>query len=243
MMYRKIIAALICLALCLCASASLAGPDYQWTADDYIWSFQSKRVNDIPIGDALEYAYSDASWQAGVANDGSGDVLGVFQGYAGRQSVMLMVRFTSYFSFTIERGELDGAPMDDPSQCIVDALQTYLDDHICPACAGLGYVDTCLNCAGSGYAYGKTCLACGGSGMYDCNNCSGYGAITTDYTRSCPFCDGTGSGGVCATCGGSGYEMVSGMLMMCTSCMGSGEQTCSYCSSGGMIKLGYLTGS
>ncbi len=236
-------ALLLCLALCLFSAGALAGADYQWTADDYVWSLRSKRVNNVPIGDALEYAYPDANWTAGVADDGSGDVLGLFQGSSDAGNFALLVRFDSYFSFSLERGELNGRVLDNPSQPLLEALQAYYDSHICAKCAGLGYVDACLNCAGSGYAYGKTCLGCGGTGKYSCDSCRGYGVITGDYTRRCPFCDGTGSGGKCATCKGGGYGIMNGMILMCTDCLGSGEATCAYCSSNGSIKLGYLAGS
>ena len=62
----------------------------------------------------------------------------------------------------------------------------------CDVCAGLGYTDACMNCAGSGFAFGKQCLACGGSGRYLCKTCRGFGVMTNDYTRACPFCDGSG---------------------------------------------------
>ena len=65
--------------------------------------------------------------------------------------------------------------------------------------------------------------------------------MTRDYTRTCPFCDGTGEDGACPTCGGSIYVLQSGMLLLCPDCTGSGVATCPVCSPGG-IALGYLMG-
>ena len=122
------------------------------------------------------------------------------------------------------------------------SLGAYQQGHRCDACAGLGYTDACLNCAGTGFAFGSACLACGGSGRYACRTCGGYGVMTNDYTRECPFCEGTGVAGTCSTCGGGGYGMLSGTLMMCTDCLGSGEAVCPWCSAAG-IKMGYLRNS
>ena len=123
-----------------------------------------------------------------------------------------------------------------------DDLLIITADHGCDPCAGLGYTDACMNCAGSGFAFGKQCLACGGSGRYLCKTCRGYGVMTNDYTRACPFCDGSGEWGACPTCGGSIYVLQNGMLLMCSDCLGSGVDACPYCSAGG-IAMGYLVNS
>lgn len=242
-MHRKSWLALLLTVLCFLPSVALAGADYQWTMDDYIWTFQSKRVNGVPIGDALNAAFPNVSWQAGPSAENENEILGLCYGGTEQENFELLVRFTSYFSFEIEQGLYNGDALDNPSQWLVEILKDYQSNHQCSACEGLGYTDACLNCSGSGSAYGKTCMACGGSGKYACKTCRGYGIMTKDYTRECPFCDGSGGSGPCSTCDGSGQEVVGGILMMCTDCLGSGEAACSVCSSNGMIKMGYLVNS
>ena len=236
---KRTLAALLCLLLCLAAAPALAAQDYAWTADDYIWTMRSKRVNGVPIGDAIEDAFANVEWS--VMTDGT-DVYGVCEGDAPGGGFSLLVRFTSEFSFAFVACELGGEEQENPSQLVLEALQAYAQNHRCAACGGLGSTDACMNCAGSGFAFGKQCLACGGSGRYACNACAGYGVVTRDYTRACPFCDGTGESGACPTCGGSLYVLQSGMLLLCPECTGSGVSTCPVCSPGG-IALGYLMGS
>ena len=239
-MNRKWIAAILCAVLCLTLLPSaLAAQDYEWTLDDYIWTLQSKRVNGVPIGDALNDAFSEISWQA--VQDGD-DIYGYCSGGVPGDNFELLVRFTGEFTFEIVDGTRNGETMPNPSQFLLDALGAYQQSHRCDACAGLGYTDACLNCAGTGFAFGSACLACGGSGRYACRTCGGYGVMTNDYTRECPFCEGTGVAGTCSTCGGGGYGMLSGTLMMCTDCLGSGEAVCPWCSAAG-IKMGYLRNS
>ena len=193
----------------------------------------------MPIGDAIEDAFANVEWS--VMTDGT-DVYGVCEGDAPGGGFSLLVRFTSEFSFAFVACELGGEEQENPSQLVLEALQAYAQNHRCAACGGLGSTDACMNCAGSGFAFGKQCLACGGSGRYACNACAGYGVVTRDYTRACPFCDGTGESGACPTCGGSLYVLQSGMLLLCPECTGSGVSTCPVCSPGG-IALGYFTGS
>ena len=237
---KRMLATLLCLLLCLASAAPvLAAQDYEWTADDYIWTMRSKRVNGVPIGDAIEDAFANVEWS--VMTDGT-DVYGVCEGGVPEDNFSLLVRFTSEFSFEFVACQRDGQEQENPSQLTLEALQAYAQSHRCDVCAGLGYTDACMNCAGSGFAFGKQCLACGGSGRYACNACAGYGVVTRDYTRACPFCNGTGESGACPTCGGSLYVLQSGMLLLCPECTGSGVSTCPVCSPGG-IALGYFTGS
>ena len=237
---KRMLAALLCLLLCLAAAVpALAAQGYEWTADDYIWTMRSKRVNGVPIGDAIEYAYPNAEWEAFSTG---GDIYGCCSGGAEGDSFSFFVRFLNEFSFEFTGCERNGVEQENPSQLTLEALQAYAEDHGCDACAGLGYTDACMNCAGSGFAFGKQCLACGGSGRYLCKTCRGYGVMTNDYTRACPFCDGSGEWGACPTCGGSIYVLQNGMLLMCSDCLGSGVDTCPYCSAGG-IATGYLVNS
>ena len=237
---KRRLAALLCLLFCLAYTApALAAQDYEWTADDYIWTMRSKRVNGVPIGDAIEAAFANVEWS--VATDGT-DVYGVCEGGAPGDDFSLLVRFTSEFSFEFVSCQRNGRELENSSQLTLEALQTYAQNHRCDACAGLGYTDACMNCAGSGFAFGKQCLACGGSGRYLCKACRGFGVMTSDYTRACPFCDGTGASGACSTCGGNLYVLQSGMLLLCPDCTGSGVTTCSVCSPAG-IALGYLVNS
>ena len=237
---KRALATLLCLLACMAvATPAMAAQDYRWTADDYIWTMRSKRVNGVPIGDAIEYAFANVGWS--VMTDGT-DVYGACEGGAPGDGFSLLVRFTSEFSFEFVTCQRDGREQENPSQLTLEALQAYAQDHRCAACGGLGYTDACMNCAGSGSAFGKQCLACGGSGRYLCKTCRGFGVMTRDYTRTCPFCDGTGEDGACPTCGGSIYVLQSGMLLLCPDCTGSGVATCPVCSPGG-IALGYLMGS
>ena len=74
------LATLLCLLLCRASAApALAAQDYEWTADDYIWTMRSKRVNGVPIGDAIEDAFANVEWS--VMTDGT-DVYGVCAGGA-----------------------------------------------------------------------------------------------------------------------------------------------------------------
>lgn len=124
-----------------------AAQDYEWTLDDYIWTLQSKRVNGVPIGDALNDAFSEISWQA--VQDGD-DIYGYCSGGVPGDNFELLVRFTGEFTFEIVDGTRNGETMPNPSQLLLDALGAYQQSHRCDACAGLGYTDACLNCAGTG---------------------------------------------------------------------------------------------
>ena len=43
---KRMLTMLLCLLCCLAAAApALAAQDYEWTADDYVWTMRSKRVN------------------------------------------------------------------------------------------------------------------------------------------------------------------------------------------------------
>ena len=211
---KRRLAALLCLLFCLAYTApALAAQDYEWTADDYIWTMRSKRVNGVPIGDAIEAAFANVEWS--VATDGT-DVYGVCEGGAPGDDFSLLVRFTSEFSFEFVSCQRNGRELENPSQLTLEALQTYAQNHRCDAC--------------------------GGSGLYLCKACRGFGVMTSDYTRACPFCDGTGASGACSTCGGNLYVLQSGMLLLCPDCTGSGVTTCSVCSPAG-IALGYLVNS
>ena len=94
---KGMLATLLCLLFCLTSTATaLAAQDYEWTADDYIWTMRSKRVSGVPIGDAIEDAFANVEWS--VTTDGT-DVYGVCEGGVPGDDFSLLVRFTSEFSF------------------------------------------------------------------------------------------------------------------------------------------------
>ena len=127
---------LLCLLFCLAAAApALAAQDYEWTADDYVWTMRSKRVNGVPIGDAIEYAYPNAEWEAFSTG---GDIYGCCSGGAEGDSFSFFVRFLNEFSFEFTGCERNGVEQENPSQLTLEALQAYAEDHSCDACAGLG---------------------------------------------------------------------------------------------------------
>ena len=53
------------------------------TADDYIWTMRSKRVNGVPIGDAIEDAFANVEWS--VMTDGTGRLRRLRRWRAGRR--------------------------------------------------------------------------------------------------------------------------------------------------------------
>lgn len=59
----------------------------------------------------------------------------------------------------------------------------------------------------------------------------------------CPECDGTGEGGSCGWCGGSGqvYDMEEQEYVECPRCDGSGENPdrCAWCSGSGEVEEDY----
>ncbi len=77
-----------------------------------------------------------------------------------------------------------------------------------------------------------------GGSVHMCSTCHGTGRVE----RNCTYCGGTGSGGKCFTCGGSGsvnctscggdgttYNLTTNSYSRCFACNGSGRKTCSSC--------------
>lgn len=123
---------------------------------------------------------------------------------------------------------------------------------MCPPCGGTGSVQ-CQQCEGTG----GNCSYCGGPGMVDCATCMGRGVNECTYCKGsgkvgkqaaqedsaatysseeiypCPECQGEGRTGICANCGGDGWD--ENTRQICTKCLHTGKNRCERCDGYGML--------